>query len=171
MVLLESVSAVGVGLVSAVIGGALASRGCNQSYDPDSDHLQGCGWESLGGSITGLIIGFPLGQTLGVWGAGRLQGKRGSGLLTLTSAYLGDAITLALATRIYHHLDENTFSKGSKTLFNSSILIAGATMLAIPVATYTYSDYVIRFPLSPSLTLASEGENTRFELNLVHMNF
>lgn len=56
----------------------------------------GGGFRDVVAQLVGLVVGYPLGVTAGVWAAGRLLGRAGSPWTTLLGAAIGVALALIL---------------------------------------------------------------------------
>lgn len=171
---LQITAQVGTSVVTSVLGAVVlgsimsnrASSRCRESIDPDfSDE---CGWSALGGLVAGVMIGAPVGHSLGTLAVGSIQGKAGAPLAAL-SALAGDAAVFFLAMGIHEGLDGKLMPNGELDKFLIPLSIGG--MLAIPVITQSLYDYNVRFPLRPRISFGATPEKTRYAMELVQVGF
>lgn len=165
---------VGTSVVTALLGGAVlgtimsnqAVAKCRETIEPDfSDE---CGWSGLGGLIAGLIIGVPVGHSLGTLTVGSIQGKKGAPLAAL-AALAGDAAVFFLALGIHERFDGKLLPNGQidKLLIPLSV----CSMLAIPVVTQSLYDYHVRFPLQPRVSFGATPDKNRYAVDLLQVSF
>jgi len=103
--------------------------------------------------------------------AGALANKHGNGLLTLVAAYGGDLASFLLFAGVYNALDGTFNGKDDQVLGTTTVVLASATMLAIPILTYSVSDYHVRFPMRPQVGWGPGNGGMRLGLRIAEVKF